>query len=905
MRRITFLMLLAALSGTAQAQVSAGIRGRLTDAKTGEPLLVCPVTVIAGAEAFVETDLEGKFALPLPPGTYDVRFWCDQYEGVDAKGLRVAEGLFTERNIALKPVEGSFAEELVVIGTVDTKSESGLLLQRKLANTVQDAIGSEQISRSPDSNAGDAVKRVTSATVVGRNVFLRGLGGRYASTVVNGVALPSTDPDGHQAPLDLFPNALLSTLTVQKTFSAEMGGAFAGGVLGIETNAYPATLQTQVKLSLGVNTQSTFRSRRTYEGGSLDFLGMDDGSRGLPDSVPSDRALSTRDPQAEQVSEGFSNVWSSRTSRGLPNGGLSVSVGNTHQWGGGRALGYLASATFSRSDAATAADAQTFRISDEDLIPKDIYRSEYGATNTNLGALLNLGYQVDTRNDVSLLALFSRSTEDSAQLLSGFSDTDSANFDATRLKFAQRLLSFNQLRGTHRLGADGAFVLRWQGNLSMTQSEEPDTRDLMYLENDGVRRFRQAANSGERFFSTLRDTSGGASVSLRFPLGRLEMHAGGSAQLSQRGFDARRFAFIFVGDDPALLGLPAEEMFSTENVGPAFLAEERTFLTDRYDGFQSLYAGFLSAEASVTERLRAIVGARLEVFTQRLDSGSPFAQGQAPASTDRTTVDPMPALNLIYAVTDKANLRAGYSFTVARPQFREIAPFLYYDALRRRSVSGNPDLVSSRIHNADLRWEWFPTEKELLSVGGFYKRFIDPIEQVVVSSIQGDVGYRNAVGANAVGLELEGRASLSRVSEALSPLRVGANLSLIYSRVNLGSSQQISTSESRPLQGQSPYVANLNVTYAQDSWGTEVTLLYNVFGRRISEVGFNRLPDTYEQPLHRVDLTLTQKLSKDLRLKLTGSNLLNQSTVLRQLDTDVFRYRPGLTAAAQVEWSPL
>jgi hypothetical protein len=879
------------------------VRGKLTDAKTGEPLLVCPVEVISGGTGRVETDLEGVYELSLPPGRYDLRFWCDQYEGLDVKGLQVTTGL-VQRDLALKPVEGAFTEDVVVIGTVDTRSESGLLLQRKLATTVQDSIASEQITRAPDSNAGDAVKRVTSATVVGRSVYLRGLGGRYAATTVNGVSLPSTDPDGHQAPLDLFPNSLLSSLTVQKTFSAEMGGAFAGGVLGIETNSYPATLKTQVKLSLGANTQSTFRSRLTYDGGGLDFLGTDDGTRSLPEGIPSDRPLSTRDPEAEAMSESFANTWTSRTTRGLPNGSLSVSVGNTHRWDDGRAFGYLASALYSRSDAVTNADAQTFRINDQDLIPKDLYNSEFGATQTNMGALLNAGYQLDAHNDVSLLALVSQSTEDSAQLLRGYSDTDNADFDATRLKFAQRLLSFNQLRGTHAFGSDHTFTLRWQANVSVTQANEPDTRDLLYLEDDGVRRFRQAANSGERFFSSLGDTSGGGSVSLRFPVGAVELHAGVSAQLSQRRFDARRFAFLFVGEDPELLGLRAEEMFSQEHIGPSFLAEERTFLTDRYDGSQSLYAGFVSAEFTPAERLRAIAGVRLEAFSQQLESGSPFATGQAPASTDRTTVDPMPSLNLVYAVTDKANVRTGYSFTVARPQFREVAPFLYYDAIRRRSVSGNPDLVSSRIHNVDLRWEWFPTEAEVFSVGGYFKRFIDPIEQVVVSSIQGDVGYRNAAGASALGLELEGRVSLGRLTPALSPVRVGANLSLIASRVSLGDGQQISTSESRPLQGQSPYVANVNASYTRDSSGTEVTLLYNVFGPRISEVGFNRLPDTYEQPLHRVDVTLVQRLSDNLRLKLTGSNLLNQSSVFRQLGTDVLRYRPGLTATAQVEWTP-
>ena len=298
----------------------------------------------------------------------------------------------------------------------------------------------------------------------------------------------------------------------------------------------------------------------------------------------------------------------------------------------------------------------------------------------------------------------------------------------------------------------------------------------------------------------------------------MELTTGASAQLSQRHFDARASPSCSSERTPRSWLLPAEEMFSAENLGPSFLAEERTFLTDRYDRLPVPLRGLRQARSCRWPSVCAPwLGVRVEVFTQQVESGSPFAQGQAPESTDRTTVNPLPALNLVYGLTDKANLRAGYSFTVAPPQFREIAPFLYYDAIRRRSVSGNPALVSSRIHNADLRWEWFPTESEVFSVGGFYKHFVDPIEQVVVSSIQGDVGYRSADGADALGLELEGRASLGRVSPVLSPLRVGANLSLIASRVNLGSHQQISTSESRPLQGQSPYVANMNLSYTRES----------------------------------------------------------------------------------------
>ncbi|MDQ3263163.1 MAG: TonB-dependent receptor [Myxococcota bacterium] len=890
----------------APVRAPSGLRGRITDAVTGEPLVLCSVKVTEGGSASTETDLEGNFQLTLPPGSYTLRFWYDQYVGVDVKHIRVGDG-FLQQDVALKPVEGSFVEELVVMGTVDRKSEGGLLLDRKMSNTVSDAISSEQISRSPDSNAGDAVKRVSSVTVVGRNVFLRGLGGRYAATTVNGVALPSMDPDGHQAPLDLFPNSLLSTLSVQKTYGAEMSGAFAGGVLGIETNSYPATLQTQVKLSLGGNTQTTFRAREGFAGGGS-FLGL--GLERPIEALPTDKPILSSDPQAESVSEGFRNVWSSETLRGLPNGSASVAVGNTHSWGGGRALGYLANVSLSRCESAQVATVRNFRLdtNTDQLIPKDRYQSITGGVNSSLGAVLNVGYQLDPDHDLGLLTLLSRSSESTAQHLSGYSDNDSGDFDSTRLKETLRTLSFSQVRGSHRLGADGAFTLKWQGNFQLTLAEEPDTRDFQYVENQlGVFQYREMANSGERFFSQLSDQGGGGSAQLRWSLGSLALTGGLSAQASTRSFDARRFQFRSLRDeafDSALLSLSPEEMFAEDHLGPSFLANESTFNTDRYRGTQRLLGAFVSAELPLTQTLRAVAGARLEAFSQRLDSDSPFAPGVTPSAA-REELQPMPSLNVIWAATSEMNLRGGYSFTVARPQFREIAPFQYYDAVRRRAISGNPALVSSRIHNLDARWEWFLGETEVLSAGGFFKQFLDPIEQVVVSANQGDLGYRNAEAATVLGLELEARASLGRLNPVLSPLRVGANVSLIHSQVSLGAGQAVSTSARRPLQGQSPYVVNANLGYLAEATGTEITALYNVFGPRISEVGFNYLPGTYEQPLHRLDLTVTQKLGKTLRLKATATNVLNQSSVFTQQAAEVFRFRPGATVMTQLEWSPL
>jgi TonB-dependent receptor len=290
---------------------------------------------------------------------------------------------------------------------------------------------------------------------------------------------------------------------------------------------------------------------------------------------------------------------------------------------------------------------------------------------------------------------------------------------------------------------------------------------------------------------------------------------------------------------------------------------------------------------------------RLETSRQNLTALDQFTGEEA--STNKVNyLDWLPAFNAIYALTPTVNLRAGYSYTLARPTFRELAPFAFYDFIRRRNVSGNPALKQTRIHNVDTRVEWFVGDNEVLAASAFYKRFENPIERVINSEGAGDLSFENAAGADTYGLELEGRTSLARITDTLRAFRLGANLTLIRSEIDLGSLQGLQTSAKRPLQGQSPYVVNVNLGYERPESGTEVALLYNVYGRRISEVGINTLPDVYEQPFHRVDLALTQRLTASTQLKLTAANLFDSKVTLKQGDVTLFQYRPGIAFSASL-----
>ena len=356
----------------------------------------------------------------------------------------------------------------------------------------------------------------------------------------------------------------------------------------------------------------------------------------------------------------------------------------------------------------------------------------------------------------------------------------------------------------------------------------------------------------------------------------------------------------------------AEELLVPERIGPPLTGEqqisleETTFTYDCYNASLAVYGGYVSADWKATEWLRAVVGVRVEGSTLQLNAGSPFATGGAPlgAPTNRSVADVVPSANVLLAPRADLNVRLAYSYTLARPTFRELAPFLFFDMVRRRNVSGNPNLLNTRIHNADARVEWFPGADEVFAATAFGKQFERPIERIIVAANNGvgDLGYENTPGATLLGLEFEARTSLGRIARVLSPLRVGANVSLIYSRIQL-SSDSPQTNRERALQGQSPYVANVFLTWSRPEWGTEAGVFYNVYGPRISDVGIQGLPDIVEQPFHRLDVTVTQQLGSGFQLKLAASNVLNQAVRLQQGGIDVFVNPPGVQVMGTLSWN--
>jgi hypothetical protein len=885
-----------------------GVTGTIVDRDTAAGLAGARVEVVAGGSGSALTDRAGRYRLALAPGRYQLRIYYPLYQVRRIRNVVVAGGARTI-DVTLAPADDAI-EEIVVEAEPERRTEAGLLEIRKRAATVSDSLSAQEMSRSPDSAASEAAKRVVSVTVEdGRYVLIRGLGDRYVTALLNRAPLPSTEPDRQAVPLDLFPTSLLANLSINKSYSAEHPASFAGGTMLVESTDYPDDLSVKLKVGTSGDTQATGRDQQTYAGGGLDFLGYDDGARALPDEVPSDRpARVSNDLDAgdmEDIGEAFENRWGTESRTAYPNLSLGATVGDTLRTSRGE-IGAIGSLSFSHKLSSREASRAKVQNTGGELQYREQRLSSRGSESAAVGALGAAGWKPSADHQVDLFGMYVHAGDDASERLSGVSDNDSMEVEETRLSFVERTMGFVQLASRHRSRRAGDLEVRWQGNASWIGRDEPDTRDIVYgLLGDGRRRFKNEAGSGERFYSELSEDGLGTSLDVSLPLGPITLGAGGSFQRSERSFSARRFRFTFVGSDPATLLLPPEEIFAPEHIGPDFRLEERTSQTDAYDASQQIAAGY-GAIAAELGRLRLHGGLRYETAAQELGAGSPYALGMADPDdqVDRSDRDWAPSSSLVYALTGEMNLRAAYSYTLARPRFREVAPFLFTDYTRGLNISGNPGLRQARIHNADLRWEWFAGDTDVFAASLFYKRFRDPIEAVVVSS-GGDISFANAAGARAVGGELEARLSLGRVHPALRELRLWSNATLTRTRIELRDEDVRSqTSSSRALEGQAPLVFNLGASWSHPASGTEATLLYNVVGRRIEEIGFNTLPDTYREPVHLVDVAASQSLGGDLTLKLGASNLLAQSIVLRQGALDVYRLNPGVTVSAALEWTP-
>lgn len=891
-----------------EVETAGAITGVVVEAGTGDPLPGANVR-IKGISTGTSTDLNGRYRIDdLDPGAYDLRVSFVGFQQKTVTGVEVTAGQTTTLDLALAE-ESAQLDEVVVEAQAARNSEAGLLKKRAKAAAVSDAISAEMIGRAGAGTVAGAMSMVTGASVVeDKYVNVRGLQGRYVDTQLNGSTLPSTDPDGNSVALDLFPSSLINNVVTRKTFTPDRPGNFTGGSIDITTKAFPEERFATLSISSSFNSEVGIGGEVLRPVGGLDEVPEIAQGEDLPGSLVQTFNNDQRAQQLNQLTRAFATSVTPSQKERLGNWGAEASFGDQFSVLGGRSLGMIASLTYDKSfsgydDGTTARFEQTGSLSDG-LNPTARYTTQRGLEETLLGGLAGLTFQLAPQHELGLRVLYNRSQEDEARTEEGRLPRDLTGdhvFRTRVLRTTERTLQSGELDGSHQFGAGQEGIrVNWKASLSEADRDDPDYRFFSNHCNirDGEERCTIAESIYQvpaRYFRNLTEYDGSGHVSVEVPLGAATLKTGGRYQTITREFRERRFDHLsdqegYSGNPNRYIdeqaGLVEEDERGRNRFGTYVL--DQTQSSNNYDGDQTVGAGFLMAELPVPglPSLEFIGGVRVE----HTDMSIATIQDD-PRRGEFTETDLLPSANLVWSLRDDMNLRAAYGRTIARPSFREFAPFSSFNFVGDYIEVGNPDLTRTRIDNVDLRWEWFPGPGELLSVGAYYKEFDDPIERTINPRASGanvEVTYDNKSSARVYGVELEARKNLGELASWLRHVQVGGNLTLIESEISRTERElealrafQDNPDDTRALQGQSPYLVNLNAGYQNPTSGTSVNVFFNRFGDRLQTVTRNGV-DLFEQGRSTLDVNVSQRLLRGVTVKASVKNALDSEEVVSQ-----------------------
>jgi TonB-dependent receptor len=1007
MKRIeTFII--ALLISTGIFAQGGSIKGKITDGETGEELIGATVQ-IAGTTRGAAADLDGNYQiLGLDAGTYTIVCSYISYESDTVKAVVVKEGQATTHDFIMGNA-GIKMEEFVVVARANKGGNNYILNAKQESATLLDGISQKEISRGGDTDVAGAVKRVTGVTVEGgKYVYVRGLSDRYSKTLLNGAVIPSLDPRRNSVQMDLFPTTMIDNVAIYKTTSPELPGDFAGGLVNINTKDYPEDLNVVVAASLGYNTNATFNSDyATGNTGSKDWLGMDDGTRAIPDIVQNnevapqdlssydlarqDAGLSQsewdglnntqrqeylrssrleRNSLLSQQTQSFNKDWKPVQKTPGMNQNYALSIGNkvdlfNGQLGFNVGMNYKSQYEF-YDDGITGRYKLTGNVSDVNSLTLLQKTTDTRGDETRMWSVLgNLTYLFNKNNQLGFVYMYNQNGQNSGRYQNGVKPDDDPNMfiNIYQTQYIQRDMSNMQLKGNHTIPALGSLAINWVASRSESNMQTPDLRVFTndYFVND-VTKFYDAdgnditeyvldeeLNNSEiedefpgfssedvrdttfnisqnlypaptRYFREMNEVDQNYLVNFTLPFNKgsqkeSKVMFGGSYVHKDRYMNERRYSFIPNG---LQFNGNSNEYFSDENmvVLPSTPSEPFQYLRDdtelrnSYTATESDAAAYAMVDWKITKKFKTVLGARVEttnILTQSLDPT------QAKGELD--IVDVLPSINVSYALTENMNLKAAATQSLARPTFRELAPFTNYDFEDGFTYVGNPNLERALIDNIDLRWEMFPKSGEILSVSGFYKKFDSPIEKVInPEAANVEITWKNVERAMLYGFELEARKNLGFIWSKFQHLNLGANFTYVKSETTIdeGELEQIKAqdpgaSDTRPMFGQAPYVVNAFLNYDNPVLGLEANVTYNVNGPRLVLVIQGATPDIYEQSFNSLNFNITKTMGKHFKIRFAARNILNdrkeQTYTFKDQQYDFQSFTLGQTFSLSIKYT--
>lgn len=781
---------------------------------------------------------------------------------------------------------------------------------------VVSVLTAEDFKRSGDGNAAEALSRVSGLSLVGgRFVYVRGLGERYSAAVLNGSALPSPEPLQRVVPLDLFPSSVIDNVVVQKTYSARYPGEFGGGIIDLQTVAVPDEPFFTLSIGSGGDTETTYRSGLTYYGSETDFLGYDDGTRDMPRALREAIATGNRVDLAN-----FSQAELDAIGRSLVNAPLNllqrddqIDPDFSAELAGGRkleldwgSLGVIAVAGYDNSWQTREGVQQEGIVENGVISPRTDYDFASTQNDVNVNGLLGLGAEWGD-HEIRWTNLYVHSTTKEARSRFGNDELAGATVRDDYTEWFERELLNTQFAGKHAFGEYKDFTIDWRAAYAETTREAPYEKGIRYRLVDGVFLHNASQEQNYTRFSTVEDDVASAGVDFGYLLATddrdWQLSAGLAWSDNDRAAESREFRFLAL-DGSLPLNVQMERvdfLFSHPNIGPGLLGLRETTGADgaaAYEANLETRAVYFQAETQITPMLRATAGVRYETAEQSVTPVDLFSDEPLPTAAPLDNDYFLPAATVTWNFREDMQLRFGASKTIARPQFRELAPQQYLDTDSDRLFIGNPYLVDTELTNFDARWEWYFGEGEYWTVGGFYKLLDKPVESVVNeagATIQQT--YINAPEATLFGVETEYKKYFDLPFEAAvfgdSRLFLSLNYTwtdtevsvsagdVVYPLAGAGSPRPASelVRDGSQLQGQSEHLANLQFGLEDASTGSQAILLVNHASERISARGRPGQPDLVQEPGTFVDLVLRrgfQAWGQDLTVSFEARNLLGE-----------------------------
>jgi len=941
MKRI-FIAVLLLINTIAFSQSKGTISGTVLDKEADNSPLPFADVYIKGTTIGTTTEFEGEYQLQADPGTYTLVFSFIGYKTVEVPNVLVKAGENKIVNQILSASEGVSLNEIQISASTKKESESALLTEQKKAVEIKQSIGADELARKGVSDAATAITKISGISKEGSsNVYVRGLGDRYLNTSMNGLTMPSNDINKKNIDLDLFSSDVIQNISVSKAYAAEFYGDFAAGNVNITSKEYTGDGFFEATLESGINTNAI--SQDFVKNGGTGFFGF--------------YGRYNHNPYAVVLSHGPDPIEGQApiNSKISASGGKSFNVRDN-----GRFSFFLTGSFQNEYTFSQGVEADYTNVLKKSFPNVDIFN--YSTTSTVMG---NFIYKINNNHKISYNSLFINSGNDEvgyygvnglgtnrdAQL-----DTD-AGFYQMNVQFNQNLVFVNQLMGTHKVN-DDKLIFDWGLGYNNVYSHEPDRKRLSleqyynYLDNDPTMFTSFYTNNSfdnQRYFEKIIDEEFNGRLNAKLLISEaVTLNLGASDRYKKRDFQNIRYGYKNI--DPSLVIDPtnfnaifnyenwSNGLFETDVFRPIYPEGEGVFHIgptnnpglpeNTYNAELSVASGYASAELNLGEKWLLVPALRTEWFNQNIEYDV-INLIVNPAKIEITENLYLPSINVKYALNDEMNLRFAYSNTASFPEFKEMAPYVYEGITQR--IGGNPDLLGhqdginyanvndvsySKVLNLDLKYEWFMSSNEIISLGAFAKQIKDPVNLVVANDATGTQRFfRTGDQANVYGVELEIKKDIFKTVNNSSLLSGGFNISYMHTEQDLYSTIQGTYStafnrDSDELQGASPLLLNADLNYTPN-FGENVkptmNLVYSYFSDRIYALGSGQLGNKIEKGFSSLDFVWKNEFGEHFELNFRAKNLLNPDVkIIREITNNqevvLESYKYGMNFGLQLKY---